>query len=374
MTDLRTFCLPTAIIGQRSDMILGQEMIRAWRADGIFQIAIDQVQHQKTQEAIASSKRFFAWPLEHKSRHISEWSYSGYIASGEEVTAGQADNAETFTVCKDLPLSDARVRAGWPCHGPVPWPDEAYQHSMQVFMDELGGIGEKLLRLIALGLGLARIDALTDLTFDGWHHMRVMRFPARSARPPRSISAHTDYGLLAIAAQDDVGGLYIRPPVEGEHRSRNWRADESSAGMYENQEPWHFVKPAPGVLTVFPGDILQFLTGGLILSTPHQVKLNTRERFAITYFHEPNFEARVYPLFDRSTKESIHYGTHVTNMLMRCYPARITTRRILEDDRLSTLSAIRQKAPWHALAAASPSMPTPRPTMTRPASEPRFAE
>src|SRR5215218_6423908 len=104
---------------------------------------------------------------------------------------------------------------------------------MQAFMDELGSIGERLLQLVALGLGLAELTALTALTRDGWHHMRVLRFPARSQGATRGIGAHTDYGLLVIAAQDDVGGLYIRPPVDGEQRRRNWLPGESSAGMYE---------------------------------------------------------------------------------------------------------------------------------------------
>src|SRR5207253_9375978 len=128
------------------------------------------------------------------------------------------------------------------------------------------------LRLVALGLDLHDIEALTRLTHGGFHHMRVLRFPAASARTARGIGAHTDYGLLVIAAQDDVGGLWIRPPVEGEIRKRNWLPGESSAGMYENEAPWTFVKPVPNVLTVFTGDILQFMTGGQLLSTPHTVR------------------------------------------------------------------------------------------------------
>jgi isopenicillin N synthase-like dioxygenase len=107
------------------------------------------------------------------------------------------------------------------------------------------------------------------------------------------------------------------------------------AGMYENDEPWTFVKPVPNVLTVFPGDILQFLIDGYLLSTPHKVRLNTRERFALAYFHEPHFEADVRPLSDPFGDDHIHYGTHFTNMFMRCYPERITTRRILAEDRLN---------------------------------------
>jgi isopenicillin N synthase-like dioxygenase len=88
---------------------------------------------------------------------------------------------------------------------------------------------------------------------------------------------------------------------------------------------------------VFPGDILQFLTNGYLLSTPHKVRLNTRERFAMAYFHEPNFETVVRPLGKARGDEYIHYGSHFTNMFMRCYPERITTRRIIEENRLSML-------------------------------------
>jgi isopenicillin N synthase-like dioxygenase len=319
-------------------------MIAAWQADGIFQIAMTPKQSRTTTNALAASHRFFGMPLDFKSRHVSDLTYSGYIASGEEVTAGEADYSEIFTVCKDLPLDDRRVLAQWPCHGPVPWPDPNYRHHMKAFMDTLGSLGERLLQLVALGLGLPDPATLTALTRDGWHHMRVLRFPARSAHTARGIGAHTDYGLLVIAAQDDVGGLYVRPPIEGEPRNRNWLETESSAGMYENDEPWNFVRPVPDTLTVFPGDILQFLTGGVLLSTPHKVTLNTRERYTMAYFHEPNFEACVRPLFDSGGDDYIHYGTHFTNMFMRCYPDRVTTKRILNEGRLSTLEKLRTRS------------------------------
>jgi len=208
----------------------------------------------------------------------------------------------------------------------------------------LGSIGERLLKLVALGLELKDADALTNLTRDGWHHMRVLRFPALSEQTTRGIGAHTDYGLLVIAYQDEVGGLYVRPPIEGEKRNRNWLPEESAAGTYENDAGWEFVTPVPNVFTVFPGDILQFLTDGALLSTPHKVNLNTRERFAMAYFHEPNFNACVRPLSDLASEEYIHYGTHFTNMFLRCYPDRITTQRIYAEDRLAVLDRLREEA------------------------------
>lgn len=344
MTELRNFSVPEMVSGTPEDTVLGKQMIDAWRADGIFQVTTDPVQERRTQQAIAASRRFFSQPMELKSQHVSDLTYSGYIASGEEVTAGEKDYSEIFTVCKDVSQDDFRVADRWPCHGPVPWPDADYQAAMTGYLDGVGALGERLLRLVALGLGLPDIDTLRGLSQDGWHHMRVLRFPARSAKTERGIGAHTDYGMLVIAAQDDVGGLYIRPPVPGEQRNRNWLESESSAGMFENDEPWHFVKPVAGTVTVFPGDILQFLTGGYLLSTPHKVRLNTRERYTMAYFHEPNFDACVRPFGAPDGDEFIHYGTHFTNMFTRCYPERITTRRILAEDRLSVLARLREVA------------------------------
>ncbi|WP_103354041.1 isopenicillin N synthase family oxygenase [Amycolatopsis sp. CA-128772] len=335
---MRTFELPDSVGGRTVDRILGRQLVRTWEVDGIFQVAATAEQDRITREALAASRRFFARSLPEKVKFVSDLTYSGYIASGEEVTAGEADFSEIFTVCPDIPFGDPRVTGNWPCHGPVPWPDEGYRTAMTAHLREVGGIGERLLQLVALGLGV-EIDRLTRLTREGWHHMRVLRFPARSATTERGIGAHTDYGLLVIAAQDDVGGLFVRPPVPGEHRNRNWLPAESTAGMYQDDEPWHFVEPEAGVFTVFPGDILQFLTGGRLLSTPHKVRLATRERYTLAYFHEPSFGTTVRPL--AGGDERIHYGTHFTNMFTRCYPDRVTTRRIHREGRLAVLDRIR---------------------------------
>ncbi|WP_055324506.1 2OG-Fe(II) oxygenase family protein [Ralstonia solanacearum] len=347
MTGLTTFHLPERILHSEAHRQLGQDMVAAWRADGIFQIALSTPQQHTTDEAFAQSRRFFELDFETKRRHVSELTYSGYIASREEITAGEADYSEIFTICPDISMDDARVREGWPCHGPVPWPGAAYRDRMTDFTGMLGAFGERLLQLTALGLGLDDMETFTRLTRDGWHHMRVLRFPTvQSSENARGIGAHTDYGLLVIAAQDDVGGLYVRPPIAGERRNRNWLPSESTAGMFEHDDGWTFIKPEPAVLTVFPGDFLQFLTGGHLMSTPHKVRLNTRERFAMAYFHEPNFDAWVEPLkADADTDVApIHYGTHFTNMFMRCYPKRITTRRIEEQGLLDRLPALGEVA------------------------------
>lgn len=340
MSGFSTFRVPEHVTGTAADAALGREMTTAWRRDGIFQIEADAGQRARTREALAAARRFFALPRAEKAACVNDTSYSGYVASGEEVTAGEQDASEIFTITPDLPPSER----GLPCHGPVPWPDASYRTAMEAYLAAVGSLGERLLRLVALGLGLgpAGFDRLAGPTRDGWHHMRVLRFPAASRTTERGIGAHTDYGLLVIAAQDEVGGLFVRPPVSGERRPRNWLPDESSAGFAQDSPGWTYVTPVPDVLTVFPGDILQFLTGGELLSTPHKVRLADRERYALAYFHEPRFGARIRPLEpDPQDDTVIHYGEHFTRMFMRCYPRRATTRRIEAEGLMRGLAGVR---------------------------------
>lgn len=87
---------------------------------------------------------------------------------------------------------------------------------------------------------------------------------------------------------------------------------------------------------------MQYMTNSYLPSTPHKVGLNTQDRFAFAYFHEPNFRSVAKPLpgynVGQSPQEGIHYGTHFTNMFLRNYPDRITTQRMLAEDRYKLLS------------------------------------
>lgn len=88
--------------------------------------------------------------------------------------------------------------------------------------------------------------------------------------------------------------------------------------------------------------MMQYMTNSFLPSTPHKVGLNTRERFAFAYFHEPSFQAVIKPLpgynVGQEPQEGIHYGTHFTNMFLRNYPDRITTQRMQAENRYELLS------------------------------------
>ncbi|KAK4200335.1 putative 2-oxoglutarate-dependent ethylene/succinate [Triangularia verruculosa] len=350
---LPTFTIPETVTSTPSHVLLGQQIITAFRRDGIIQIAQSPLQRKLWQAAQAASRRFFAKSPEEKAVCVDSQSYAGYIASGEEVTDGIADYSEIFTITKDFDMGNARVRAKWPCHGPVPWPDVEMREPMMRYKEELGREGARLVRLFEMGLGLEEGELGKWIGDDGkgpggWHHARVLRFPPRNAtngkgKEGRGIGSHTDYGLLVISAQDDVGGLFIRRPSQ-EEKFANW--EKSAAGLKEDDDGWVFIPPVEGTHTVILGDMMQYLTRNHLVATPHKVGLNTRERFAFAYFHEPSFQAVLKPLNGgvipqappaQEKDEGVHYGTHFTNMFIRNYPDRITTKRLVAEGRYGLL-------------------------------------
>jgi isopenicillin N synthase-like dioxygenase len=212
---LPTFPLPATITSSASDHALGKALIDAWRRDGILQIAMDSTQRQLWADANAASRAFFGRPHAEKAACVDAQSYAGYIASGEEITDGIADYSEIFTITKDLGVEDPRVRAGWPGHGPCPWPDAGMSGVMKRFEGRMGEEGEKLLKLAELGLGVSE-GALTGYTRDGWHHTRVLRYVG-----------HGGMGEIEVCPRLTLGSLgFLRgmpPMVKGRRAGASGR-------------------------------------------------------------------------------------------------------------------------------------------------------
>ena len=154
---------------------LGEALVRSWRAQGVFQVAADEVLAQ-SRRAFEASERFFARPAAVKARCISNLTYAGYAAAGEEADAAEADRCEAFTVCQDIAPDDPRVREFWPCHGPVPWPDAQYRRALLALADRLGEVADRVLRLVAFGLAADDPDVFARLTWGGWHSLRALHF------------------------------------------------------------------------------------------------------------------------------------------------------------------------------------------------------
>lgn len=321
---LKTFYIGDDAIATLEDRKrIGREIVKAIQSDSIIQFSTEGIVGPDViKNAYQAQKDFFDLPVSKKMLCQNDKSYAGYVYSGEEETAGKRDAAEIFTVTRDYTNNHELVKSGVPCHGPVPWPNRNFKECMTKYTDAMRSVGNKVLRLIALGLGMEE-DAFDNLTSDSWGHMRVLKFRERESTDLKGIGSHTDYGMLVLATQDHVGGLWVRPHSSNEKRKNNWV--ESAAGEFENDDGWRFVEPTPNVITCFPGDMLQFITRGKLMSTPHKVELADQTRYALAYFHEPSFGAVIQR---RDSGESIQYGVHFTNMFKRCYPLKSATQRI----------------------------------------------
>jgi len=114
-----------------------------------------------------------------------------------------------------------------------------------------------------------------------------------AARPKLwSVGEHTDYGMITILRQDNSGGLQVR-------RVPKLKEGASSA----SDEEWIEAPPIPGTFVINIGDMLEKMTGGVYLSTPHRVLNPTsKDRISFPFFFDPDFNAKMTSLVTESPR------------------------------------------------------------------------
>jgi isopenicillin N synthase-like dioxygenase len=143
-------------------------------------------------------------------------------------------------------------------------------------MDAMEALGQRVLGLLAAGLGLDEPWFRRHLTADPVTLFRIFHYPPQpEAADGWGVAEHTDYGLLTILAQDGTGGLEVR-------------ATDGS---------WLAVPPDREALVCNLGDMLEKLTGGRYRSTPHRVRNRSAGgRLSFPFFLDPSWAAEVPPL------------------------------------------------------------------------------
>jgi len=261
----------------------------ACREHGFFYVTGHGVAPDLLARLTKACTAFFALPQAAKmeiamARGGPAW--RGYFPVGAELTSGQPDLKEGLYFGAELGGDDPRVRAGLPLHGRNLFPRQVPELRSAVldYVGALTGLGQAVLRGVALSLGLdadyfaARYTASPTVLF------RVFRYPAP---PPGEegwgAGEHTDYGLLTLLAQTlpsqgGNGGLQVRTP----------------AG-------WIDAPPIEGTFVANIGDMLDRLTGGWYRSTPHRVRnVSGRDRLSFPFFFDPGFTAEIPPLPGRA--------------------------------------------------------------------------
>jgi isopenicillin N synthase-like dioxygenase len=256
---------------------------QACRAAGFFYVTGHGVDRAIVDRLVAAGRRFFAldeatkmqWRMSRGGR-----AWRGYFAAGGELTSGRPDWKEGLYLGSELPDDHPRVRAGTPLHGRNLFPSvPGFREALLAYLEALTRLGHVLMEGIALSLGLEAHYFADRYTADPLILFRIFNYPSRPAPTGRDVQwgvgEHSDYGLLTILWQDDVGGLQVK----------------TGAG-------WVDAPPVPDSFVCNIVDMLDRMTGGLYRSTPHRVLLNTsgRDRLSMPFFFDPDFEARVRPI------------------------------------------------------------------------------
>lgn len=303
-------------VGRRT--LEATKLYKACTEYGFFYIVGHGIESLLMDRLQALSRQFFELPLAAKMQlrmELGGQAWRGYFPVGSELTSGQPDHKEGLYFGQELSLDHALVKAGTPLHGPNLFPSESgFKETVLTYMEQVTGVGHLLMRLVALSLKLKEDYFETLYTKDPLILFRIFHYPPDT--DPKSswgVGEHTDYGVLTILKQDDCGGLQVK----------------TGSGWIE----------APPVADSFVcniGDMLDRMTGGLYLSTPHRVRnISGKSRYSFPLFFDPHFSSVVQPIFrerppvdhqlQRWDQASVHsfkgtYGDYLLGKVAKVFP------------------------------------------------------
>jgi isopenicillin N synthase-like dioxygenase len=276
----------------------------ACRAYGFFYVTGHGVDISLMKRLDTLSRQFFSlsgeaklkWGMTNGGR-----AWRGYFPLGSELTSGQPDWKEGLYLGTELPKQHPLVIANTPLHGPNLFPDVPdLKETILAYLSALTQLGHRLMKGLALSLALPPDYFETRYTADPLILFRLFNYPSLPC-PDNSnhrwgVGEHSDYGLLTILLQDDVGGLQIK-----------------------TSDGWIEAPPIPGSFVCNIGDMLDLMTGGKYRSTPHRVVANHsgRDRLSFPFFFDPNFFCQVKPienLFDQGNIDNNSQRWDKTNI------------------------------------------------------------
>ncbi|MET0334514.1 MAG: 2-oxoglutarate and iron-dependent oxygenase domain-containing protein [Rhizobacter sp.] len=301
---------------------VARQLDAAARSHGFFYASHHGVPEALVQRLVLLSRTFFAQPEADKMRtpmSAGGRAWRGFFPLGGELTSNRPDWKEGLYLGSELSPEHPRVKAGVILHGPNLWPElEGLRETVLSYLDAMSRLGQALMGGIALGLGLPERYFIEHGTADPLLLLRLFNYPSRpvpdGSAAQWGVGEHTDYGLLTLLWQDDVGGLQVK-----------------------TDSGWVDAPPIAETFVCNIGDMLDRMTGGRYRSLPHRVAINTsgRDRLSIPLFFDPDFDTPVRPVtgsgpgvddsgrrWDGSNLQAFHgtYGDYVTAKVGKVFP------------------------------------------------------
>ena len=257
-----------------------------------------------TDRAFGASRQLFSLSESEKMSQKLNGGISmrGYIPFGEESGLKDAvfEPKEGYAYGFDATPSDeasANIHKGIEyLRAPNRWPEElpalARTHLLDVYRNSI----DVARRIVKAALG-TYADNIDPSRYEGGEEISVLRLfhylptgqrqeeqhAAQAKKEILGSSAHTDWGLLTVILQDQVGGLEF---------------------MYRGE--WHAVPPVRGALVINGGDYLHLLQPNLVSPIHRVVSPTTKPRRSFVLFYYPSFNTPMpQPEHDMSGKHVI---------------------------------------------------------------------
>jgi isopenicillin N synthase-like dioxygenase len=232
-----------------------------------------------TENMRAAVAAVFACPREkYADFKVQKTNYRGYVPLGyftPNSGVGDVDHYEAWKLHQETDPSDP-VCTQSSLYGSNGWPpvEADVRTAVSAYWAAMDRVNQCVLRAICEGLGLNAADVL-DMLHKPLTNMTLLNYPAATPRDSWGIHPHKDFNFLTFLAHDPVGGLEVR------------RLDGS----------WIDARCPPDALVMNVGDMLELLSGGRLVSTPHRVvNRSGRQRMSFPYFSVPRHDVEVRPL------------------------------------------------------------------------------
>lgn len=246
-----------------------QDLGSSFARYGFAVISGHNLDQDRIDAALASAKAFFALPGEVKrAYHLAGGAgQRGYTPFGVETAKGadHFDLKEFWHVGRGLP-EDHPYRAVMPDNV---WPAEveAFRETQSWLYGALDGLGGRVLRAIALYLGLAP-EAFDAAVKDGNSVLRLLHYPPAPFDGPN----------IRAGAHEDINAITL---LLG--------AEEAGLEVLDRDGRWLAINPPPGSVVCNIGDMLQRATNHVLPSTTHRVVNPAPERRGRPRYSTPFF-------------------------------------------------------------------------------------
>lgn len=289
--------------------LVAGELDRALSTIGFAYVINHDIDQVKISKAFERSKCFFEQPNELKQKYLKDTtkSHHGYVNPGQEILhpGSRYEIRESYDFVTDPKKFTA-------CE------IDDFDSANMALKNECKPVIKKILKTLALSLELEdeeffvenskNIDDYTSASYSAFRTIYYPQIGNDVAPNTVRCGEHSDYGILTILFQDDVGGLQVRTV----------------------DQKWISATPIPESILINTGDLLEFWSNGYFPATKHRVLIPEAElkkktpRQSIVYFHHPDNSAIVTPLgaknlIDNNVYGSINAGDHAQQRLDSTY-------------------------------------------------------